>query len=231
MTARYWPRLSSSPPRAAPGGNCRRSSVPPGRRSTAASPTGPRPGYGPSCTGWCWTDSAGAANWTGRAARSTRPVSGRSTGGADWTESDRSRQARVENPRHLRPQRAADLGGYLRGQPPRQPGPDPADARHPAGPLPLRAPAPSPGQTPRGQGLRLRPPARLAAPSTDRATHRPPRHRAVRPSGRHRWVVERTVSWLNGCRRLHRRYERTAEHFLAFVGIASALICYRRLIR
>ncbi|TWD17507.1 hypothetical protein FB570_111120 [Streptomyces sp. T12] len=39
------------------------------------------------------------------------------------------------------------------------------------------------------------------------------------------------MSWLNGCRRLHRRYERTAEHFLAFVGIASALICYRRLIR
>ena len=47
--------------------------------------------------------------------------------------------------------------------------------------------------------------------------------------GRHRWVIERTVSWLNGCRRLHRRYERKAEHFLAFVGIAAALICYRRL--
>ncbi len=30
------------------------------------------------------------------------------------------------------------------------------------------------------------------------------------------------MSWLNDCRRLHRRYERTAEHFLAFVGIASA---------
>uniref|UniRef100_UPI003872BF6B hypothetical protein n=1 Tax=Streptomyces halobius TaxID=2879846 RepID=UPI003872BF6B len=28
---------------------------------------------------------------------------------------------------------------------------------------------------------------------------------------------------------LHRRYERKAEHFLAFVGIAAALICYRRL--
>jgi transposase len=47
--------------------------------------------------------------------------------------------------------------------------------------------------------------------------------------GRHRWVVERTVSWLAGCRRLHRRYERKAEHFLAFVGIAAALIGYRRL--
>ncbi|MGW6244334.1 transposase [Streptomyces roseolus] len=46
--------------------------------------------------------------------------------------------------------------------------------------------------------------------------------------GRHRWVVERTVSWLAGCRRLHRRYERKAEHFLAFVGIAAALVGFRR---
>ncbi len=47
--------------------------------------------------------------------------------------------------------------------------------------------------------------------------------------GRHRWVVERTVSWLASCRRLHRRYERKAEHFLAFVGIAAVLISHRRL--
>ncbi|WP_407674960.1 IS5 family transposase [Phaeacidiphilus oryzae] len=49
--------------------------------------------------------------------------------------------------------------------------------------------------------------------------------------GRHRWTVERTVSWLAGCRRLHRRYERKAEHFLAFAGIAAMLICFRRLDR
>ncbi|WP_435852309.1 IS5 family transposase [Streptomyces massasporeus] len=56
------------------------------------------------------------------------------------------------------------------------------------------------------------------------------RHRIARKGiesstrlGRHRWVVERTVSWLAGCRRLRRRYERKAEHFLAFVGIAAAL--------
>lgn len=62
------------------------------------------------------------------------------------------------------------------------------------------------------------------------------RHRIARKGiesstrlGRHRWVVGRTVSWLAGCRRLHRRYERKAEHFLAFVGIAAALITYRRL--
>ncbi|WP_189719385.1 IS5 family transposase [Streptomyces spectabilis] len=47
--------------------------------------------------------------------------------------------------------------------------------------------------------------------------------------GRHRWVVERTMSWLSGCRRLHRRYERKPEHFLAFTAIAATLICHRRL--
>ncbi|WP_435847772.1 IS5 family transposase [Streptomyces fumanus] len=47
--------------------------------------------------------------------------------------------------------------------------------------------------------------------------------------GRHRWTVERTVAWLSGCRRLHSRYQREAEHFLAFAGIAATLICFRRL--
>lgn len=58
--------------------------------------------------------------------------------------------------------------------------------------------------------------------------------RGIEPSdrlGRHRWVIERTMFWLNGCRRLHRRYERTADHFLAFVGIACTLICYRRAVQ
>ncbi|MFF1928130.1 transposase [Streptomyces sp. NPDC058228] len=58
--------------------------------------------------------------------------------------------------------------------------------------------------------------------------------KGIEPShrlGRHRWTVERTVAWLAGCRRLHRRYERKAEHFLAFAGIAATLICYRRLVK
>jgi hypothetical protein len=37
------------------------------------------------------------------------------------------------------------------------------------------------------------------------------------------------MSWLAGCRRLHRRYERKTEHFLAFTSIACTLICYHRL--
>ncbi|MEU2877038.1 transposase, partial [Streptomyces sp. NPDC007070] len=62
------------------------------------------------------------------------------------------------------------------------------------------------------------------------------RHRIARKGtesstrlGRHRWTIERTMSWLAGCRRLHRRYERKAEHFLAFTAIACTLICHRRL--
>lgn len=62
------------------------------------------------------------------------------------------------------------------------------------------------------------------------------RHRIARKRGEssarlgcHRWVVERTVSWLAGCRRLHRRYERKPEHFLAFIGIAALRICFRGL--
>jgi hypothetical protein len=39
------------------------------------------------------------------------------------------------------------------------------------------------------------------------------------------------MSWLAGCRRLHRRYERNAEHILAFTSIAFTLGCHRRLAR
>jgi hypothetical protein len=35
--------------------------------------------------------------------------------------------------------------------------------------------------------------------------------------------VERTVSRLSGCRRLHRRYERKPEHFLAFTDLRVTL--------
>ncbi|MFF9706459.1 IS5 family transposase [Streptomyces griseofuscus] len=62
------------------------------------------------------------------------------------------------------------------------------------------------------------------------------RHRIARKGvetsqrlGRHRWTIERTTAWLAGCRRLHRRFERKAEHFLAFTSLACTLICHRRL--
>ena len=44
--------------------------------------------------------------------------------------------------------------------------------------------------------------------------------------GKHRWVVERTLAWLNRYRRLRIRYERRADMHLAFLHIGCALICW-----
>ena len=46
-----------------------------------------------------------------------------------------------------------------------------------------------------------------------------------------RWVVERTISWLNRCRGILVRYEKKAENYLAVVQFACALLWYRRLHR
>jgi transposase len=43
--------------------------------------------------------------------------------------------------------------------------------------------------------------------------------------GRYRWVVERTLSWLLGCRRLGVRYERRADLLQGFLHLGCSLIC------
>jgi transposase len=43
--------------------------------------------------------------------------------------------------------------------------------------------------------------------------------------GQHRWVVERTLAWLNRYRRLRVRYERRADIHQAFLSLGCALIC------
>jgi IS5 family transposase len=47
--------------------------------------------------------------------------------------------------------------------------------------------------------------------------------------GRHRWKVERSLAWLLANRRLTVRYERRADILQAFLHLACALICTRRL--
>ena len=47
--------------------------------------------------------------------------------------------------------------------------------------------------------------------------------------GRHRWVVERTLAWLNRYRRLTVRYERRADIHQAFLTLGCALICWNTL--
>jgi transposase len=44
--------------------------------------------------------------------------------------------------------------------------------------------------------------------------------------GRHRWVIERTLSWLNRLRRLTVRYERRADIHQAFLTLGCCLICF-----
>jgi transposase len=53
------------------------------------------------------------------------------------------------------------------------------------------------------------------------------RHRAKNRLGRYRWVVERTLSWLNRFRRLKIRYEHRADIHLAFLQLGCALISLR----
>ena len=46
-----------------------------------------------------------------------------------------------------------------------------------------------------------------------------------------RWVVERTIAWLNRCRGILVRYERKASNYLGAIQLACALLWYRRLHR
>jgi len=65
----------------------------------------------------------------------------------------------------------------------------------------------------RGIGVRI---ARKGVESSDRL-------------GRHRWVIERTISWLTGYHRLNIRYDRKASHFLAFLTLAATLTGFKKL--
>lgn len=65
----------------------------------------------------------------------------------------------------------------------------------------------------RGIGVRI---ARKSVESSDKL-------------GKHRWVIERSIAWLFGYRRLTIRYERKASHFCAFLTLAATLTCYKKL--
>ncbi len=45
--------------------------------------------------------------------------------------------------------------------------------------------------------------------------------------GRHRWVVERSLAWLLGYRRLGMRYERRADLLQGLLHLACALVCLK----
>jgi IS5 family transposase len=47
--------------------------------------------------------------------------------------------------------------------------------------------------------------------------------------GRHRWKVERSLSWRSCWRRLQMRWDRDAGRWFAFVLVACAVVCFNRL--
>ena len=47
--------------------------------------------------------------------------------------------------------------------------------------------------------------------------------------GRHRWVIERTLAWLNRRRHLTIRHERRADIHQAFLTLGCCLICFSAL--
>ena len=47
--------------------------------------------------------------------------------------------------------------------------------------------------------------------------------------GRHRWQVERSLSWLSCWRRLQVRWDRDSGRWFAFVQLACAVVCFNRL--
>jgi hypothetical protein len=67
------------------------------------------------------------------------------------------------------------------------------------------------------------------------------RHRGIRPRiarrgvessarlGRHRWKVERSLSWLSCWRRLQVRWDQDSERWFGFVLVACAVVCFNHL--
>jgi IS5 family transposase len=47
--------------------------------------------------------------------------------------------------------------------------------------------------------------------------------------GRHRWRVERSLSWLGCWRRLQLRWDRDSGRWFAFILLACAVVCFNRL--
>jgi transposase len=98
-----------------------------------------------------------------------------------------------------------------------------------------------PIRTPAGR-RRTRPAAVHADKAYDSAANRAwLRRRGIKPRiarrgvdsstrlGRHRWKVERSLSWLSCFRRLQVRWDRDSGRWFAFVLVACALVCCNRL--
>jgi len=79
------------------------------------------------------------------------------------------------------------------------------------------------------QNLRLRgiDPIIPSRSNNQKATHQ---DRRKQRRYKHRWKVERTISWLQNCRRLVVRYERYWDHWLSLIYMACIMIILNRVI-
>jgi len=59
----------------------------------------------------------------------------------------------------------------------------------------------------------------------------PPARTGRKRSRPRRWVVERTLAWLNRCRAILVRYEKKARNYLGLIKLACILFWYRRTVR
>jgi hypothetical protein len=163
---------------------------------------------GSVCTTCCWTNPAARASWTGRAPARTRSACAPSGGLPDRPEPDRPRQTRLQLPPAGRPRR--HLGGRrpVGRQHPRLPGAGTDGRRRARGQGAARSAwssAPAAGQVARRQGLRLPALPADAQAARHHPQDRPPWRRVQRQTGPHRYVVERSLAWLVGYRRLQVR--------------------------
>ncbi len=152
-------------------------------------------------------------------------------GAKDRAEPDGSRQIGLQAPPRGRPKRYPTHSKALGGQRPRL-----KDARRGGGcgGTGARATGPpwkttqAPEEASRRQRLRL---PTLPRSLEEEGYHPAIARRGVESSerlGRHRWVVERTLSWLNRYRRLKVRYERRADVHQGLLELGCALICWNR---
>jgi hypothetical protein len=101
--------------------------------------------------------------------------------------------------------------------------------RRPTDPYAVGPSAHPTGQGPHRQGVRQRREPSVPAASWDQTADRPARGGIVGAAWRHRWRIERALSWSSCFRRLQVRWDQDAGRWFAFVLLACAVVCFNRL--
>jgi hypothetical protein len=156
-------------------------------------------------------------------------ASERKKGHFDRAESGRPGQTRLEDPCLVRPCGSAARAGGLRRQHPRQSSPQAPGQSYTGGEIPARTTPRTTGKLHADKAYDI---AELRTWLRGRSIVPRIARKGIESSeklGQHRWVIERSIAWLFGYRRLTSRYEVHAHLFCAFLTLAAALTCYKKL--